>query len=269
MIRTKDFLLFLLTTGFLVLAITATVVKGGANEAGSNKLANTLSSNSEQEVVYSATVSETETIDRKSRIIAMRQKILELGDHYISAQESESEPNIIEDEPSEEIAESEQISTDVQLCDGYSKVSVNWPMTGIMTAEREGARIVYTEDIQVVTVPVGATTTEQREKITENILLQLPIRTSPLSITSCINHDVIGVALDGSLIRNGDYTAYTIFEKHTHIGYALDGFPIYGRADDVVLDTCGGAMVGTAYRYYLSSDREGMIACFSGVPVQI
>merc|ERR1719382_1315692 len=36
-----------------------------------------------------------------------------------------------------------------------------------------------------------------------------------------------------------------------HVGYALDGFPIYGLAEAAVLDDCNGHWVDGQYRYQL------------------
>jgi hypothetical protein len=59
------------------------------------------------------------------------------------------------------------------------------------------------------------------------VVLQLPLPFGPQGKT-CLSYDVVGVALDGSLIRNNEHSLYQVFGSETLIGYALDGFPIYG-----------------------------------------
>ena len=80
--------------------------------------------------------------------------------------------------------------------------------------------------------------------------------------------DVIGIALDGSLIKNNEYSLYSIFREETLIGYALDGFPIYGQSE-VSTDECGGILADNQYRYYLSKERKAVLYCYSGTPVEI
>jgi hypothetical protein len=90
----------------------------------------------------------------------------------------------------------------------------------------------------------------------------------PLNSESCVASDVIGIATDGSLIRNNEVGAYGVFGGGTLVGYALDGFPIYGVSEQKA-DICGGAMVGGQYRYVISSERATIINCFAGAPVAL
>jgi hypothetical protein len=81
---------------------------------------------------------------------------------------------------------------------------------------------------------------------------------------TCLPHEVVGIARDGSLIRNDEAALYGIFDDTVLIGYALDGFPIYGQTVDRPLDQCGGAMVDGSYRYYLSEERDHVLGCYRG-----
>ncbi|MEZ4195225.1 MAG: hypothetical protein R3B53_02395 [Candidatus Paceibacterota bacterium] len=80
---------------------------------------------------------------------------------------------------------------------------------------------------------------------------------------------MVGIAKDGSAIRNQDVALYSIFGQETLVGYALDGFQIFGQNNSVPLDECGGAMVNNEYRYYLSKERQTVLNCYSGVPIKI
>jgi hypothetical protein len=76
---------------------------------------------------------------------------------------------------------------------------------------------------------------------------------------------VVGIARDGSLIRNSDAELYAVFGPEVLIGYLLDGFPLYG-ASNLPTDACGGAEIGGSYRYYLSPKRDWVISCFTAAP---
>ena len=79
-----------------------------------------------------------------------------------------------------------------------------------------------------VVVREGAVVVERMLETGPSAVLQLPSRTMPAASPSCIGSDVIGIANDGSLIRNDELSLYGVFGSETRIGYALDGLPIYG-----------------------------------------
>ena len=85
---------------------------------------------------------------------------------------------------------------------------------------------------------------------------------------TCLYSDVVGIAQDGSLIRNNEVGLYSVFGSDTLIGYALDGFPIYGKIKESG-DKCGGSVVNGQYRYSLSDQREFILNCFSAPPVRM
>jgi hypothetical protein len=79
---------------------------------------------------------------------------------------------------------------------------------------------------------------------------------------------VIGISKNGSLIRNTDVAGYGSFGGDTLVGYALDGFPIYGAADKRT-DICGGLMEDGQYRYQISNSRDTIITCYVGSPISL
>lgn len=115
----------------------------------------------------------------------------------------------------------------------------------------------------------SATTSSSTDTGAEVAVLTLPWRSLPLPTPSCIATDVVGIALDGSFIRNDEHTVYGIFGADTLLGYALDGFPIYGTNNSSALDSCGGSIENGTYRYYLSSARDAVLGCYAGVPVRL
>ena len=104
--------------------------------------------------------------------------------------------------------------------------------------------------------------------VSSSTVLQLPINSVQSNTKTCLKTDIVGIALDGSLMRNGEDKIYKIFGGETLLGYALDGFPIYGLNTEET-DSCGGTSVLGAYRYYLSDKRAGLIGCFSGSPIEL
>src|SRR5690606_28864850 len=122
----------------------------------------------------------------------------------------------------------------------------------------EGARVLYREVSGDIDSDISSST-----------ILQLPINSFPSDVKTCLNNDIVGIALEGSLMRNAEDKIYKIFGSETLLGYALDGFPIYGLDDSLVADSGGGASVSGAYRYYLNSSRSGLIGCFSGSPISL
>ncbi|MEZ4104409.1 MAG: hypothetical protein R3B60_03930 [Candidatus Paceibacterota bacterium] len=260
MVRTRDFLLFLLTVGFLVLAITITVEDGGTKVFSEEK-----TFNKTDEVIYEAVLPEKEPDKRSERLKDLTKKIakLDLNSNLASVIASDIENDVEDVNDKDEALDNDLIGgqASIDTCVGYSDMFVSWSPYNLKFEVVEGARIIYkeVENSDVDSVMVGG----------KNIVLQLPVRTMPLASKKCLANDIVGIALDGSLIRNDEQGVYGIFGKETLVGYALDGFPIYGLNDSVETDRCGGVVEAGQYRYYLSSDREGMIGCYSGLPVNL
>lgn len=259
MIRTRDFLLFLSAVGFLVLAITVTA-KGGEQSAFSN---DDIFSETD-EVIYEAVLPENEPDKRSERLDDLRKKIAKLdieSTNLASVVTSVTDDISVETEEEETVLD-EEVAPVIDTCSGYMTKNIDWSTDGLKFEVAEGARIIY-RDLDNFS---GVSTTSS---LGREIVLQLPVRSMPLSSKKCLSDDVVGVALDGSLIRNNEYAIYGIFGAETLIGYALDGFPIYGMNDSAKTDQCGGFMEVGQYRYYLSSSREGVLGCYSGLPVNI
>lgn len=267
MIRTRDFVLFCVAVVFLVVSIAATLIT--QREPGSILTTPAFAPTAEDEVAYVAAVPDT-TIDRSTRAAQLRAKIEALGQDVIAAIDPTPEPapeapaadgsGAGEDAPDDPLT----LSREVDRCPSYRRLDLFWPARDIKTAEREGARVVFIEE--AASALQGTTTSSA---VSERIMVSLPVRAQPFATPTCLPHDVVGVALDGSLIRNDNHTLYGIFGAETLVGFSLDGFPIYGTNDSLQTDVCGGAMVGASYRYYLSSERDGVLGCFSAAPAAL
>ncbi len=253
MLRTRDFLLFLLTVVFLVVGIISTIDSNSQHSwygfdfmGGDHR--------------YDAFLPENKSLDREERLEIMREKVakVDIDENLASVVVATISEDDEDKESSNDMGE---MNGEIKKCVNYSNVQPVWSPAGLKFEVVEGARVFYRE-IPSLTNSTGTL------PVRENVL-QLPLRSGSLGVSQCLDHSVVGVALDGSLINNEDYTAYKIFSAETLIGYALDGFPIYGLNASVKTDSCGGVLEGGQYRYYLSDKREGMIGCFAGEPVEL
>jgi len=264
MIRTRDLFLVLTAIAFLFMAIGVTLASKmqNANSAGAElRPAEVLSGEHGAQVVVS------DSFSRAQKLQAMREKIADSEQLSITAPEPEE---ILEELPATTTASSSEVAleAELQLCPGYAASRVSWSPVGIQIEEVEGARLVYKEQVVTESVSTGSSTETAQSSTVRDILVQLPVRNFPAAGTACISSDVIGIATDGSLIRNNEAGVYGIFGSNTLVGWALDGFPIYGSSASTG-DACGGVMVAEGYRYQISSQRDTVINCFSATPIRL
>lgn len=265
MYRTRDFVLVLTSVAFLLTAIGVTV-SSRARDGGQQNAE--LKPAAGQSTEYSAVIENSHTFSRAEKLQSMRDKIAASGQLSIIA------PGPIE--ASEELADTasstpaSELTDEVQLCPGYAVSNVAWSPIGVQIEEAEGIRLVYRSKESPSTAAevttsnnLSANAISQREP-----LAQLPIRNFPAARSSCIQTDIVGIATDGSLIRNNEVSLYGIFSSNTLVGWALDGFPIYGSAASTG-DTCGGVTASDGYRYQISSQRDTIINCFSASPIRL
>lgn len=257
MFRTRDFILIFVTVVFLVVAISATAWQ---QRSGSETQVDTLQLVETDDQEYTAQLSTPETLSREERLSEMRRKIAESGKLTLS------DPETVTTEPSAEVEVSELPAGAVLLqCPSYQLYSGQWSPAGIQFEVTEGARLVYRETVTEQRSDPLATSSTPEMVTDREILLQLPLQPVKLAQSTCLPSDVIGIAQDGSLIRNTEVGLYGIFGANTLIGYALDGFPIYGTSD-APTDSCGGSVVAGAYRYSLSQERDVILNCFAAQP---
>ncbi len=258
--RTKDFLLFLLTVAFILVGITATLQSDISKRSTSSSFSALLVSS--EEVTYEAVLPEAAALDRTGRLTLLREKIAAL----VLDSPAVENPVVLTEEVVEEKA---VVPSAVLYCPRYTAITPVWEPTGLRFEVVEGARLVYREVAAVPLVVENATgTSAAMSGPARTLVLQLPLRGAPLATKTCLHSDVVGIATDGSLIRNNEQALYRVFGAETLVGYALDGFPIYG-VSTAVTDECGGSSASGEYRYYLSAEREGVLGCFGGVPVTL
>jgi len=255
MFRTRDFVLLFVTIAFLLVAIVSTVWKQNLALEDSQptiKLA-------ESEVVdYQVEVVSKDTLDRDARLKEMRRKIAEDGAVFISKSTYEEDVTEATNTTTEEL----EVTAGIIKCADYYEYNEGWPATSLRQEVAEGARVFYLEYESE-----GGETSSSSQTVRE-VLLQLPLNPVKSQTPSCISTDVIGVAQDGSLIRNNDSSLYSVFDDRTLIGYALDGYPIYGQGVSET-DVCGGIDELGGYRYVITESSEHIIDCFLATPVRI
>jgi hypothetical protein len=248
MIRTRDFLLFLIIIGFLIVIIGVGTFQKMFTQV---------------EIVHAPTFSETtigeltaeatvKSIDRPSRIAWFKEQ---LRDWVEPEPELVIEPAVSEESQDEETVTSDDdpvTASGVQQCANFLPYRGEWPRAALTIIEVEGSR--------VVTVNGGL--------VDESMVLVLPKRTFGGLAPSCLPTDVVAVAQTGALIRNNEAGGFAMFGETTLLGYTLDGFPLYGMSDQPT-DRCGGAVVDGAYRYYLSAERIEVLNCFVAPPVTL
>jgi hypothetical protein len=270
MFRTRDFILIFTTILFLVSAIGVTLADRylGGGEGG---FALPLFVETE-EIEYGAESYTPPEVKRGERLAIMRQKIAASGQFasVVETEEVEEAEETVATTTETEEAEEVAVIDGVQICPQYSEYTGFWSPAGVKMDVSEGARIIFKE-VEFKT-EVGSSTASSGPKyvtkIGRDVMLQLPVRNFPTPGVQCLSSDVIGIAKDGSLIRNNEIPLYGVFSSATVIGYSLDGFPIHGTAT-FATDECGGAIVNGQYGYYISAERETIINCFSSIPINI
>lgn len=248
--------MYLLAVAFLVVGIATTALtrQGGQEASVVVGVAN------ETESTYEAEAVVPEKLDRAKQLASMRSKIAALGESFFAEPEGE----VVAEVPAV-VQDTETARTEPFLCPQYQVDTRVWNPGPVAFSVVEGARLV-THEVEVATTTASGTSRMTTE--TEAIL-QLPLRSVPFGDASCLPTDVVGIAKDGSLIRNSEVKLYTIFGADTLIGYALDGFPIYGAGSGVALDECGGTRALGQYRYYLEAERGHILNCFASEPISI
>jgi hypothetical protein len=252
--RTRDLAVMSVAIVALFGAIVAVLVNGYLPNLFQGATAFVSTENGE---TASAVLEEKPEISREDRVTDLARKVAA----YLK--DSDNEEIIA---PVTEVATTTEVAVaDVSeeqgemRCASYARSGLDWSMQGLKVSETEGVLLVYRERAIASTSDLSAS---------RDMLLELPLRGASLEMKQCIGSDVIGITQGGALIRNSDLGTYRVFGSSMLIGYALDGYPIYGAGSDKT-DACGGRTVSGQYRYQLSPDRDTMINCFVGTPASL
>jgi len=94
----------------------------------------------------------------------------------------------------------------------------------------------------------------------------MPLSPTRRQDSQCLPSEIIGVTTEGSLMFNSDAILYHTRNQDELLGYARDGFPIYGNYKGET-DECGGYNHAIGYRYTISDNRNYTIGCFGAQPM--
>jgi len=262
MIRTRDFFLFLCTVVGLMVAIAisleVTTVPQAGSQFGAALMSSAVDTSFGEPTDRPAVLSVPEEQHRAAALDAMRVAVAaRLAETDVVIEPTTPETPEVVAVVDDALSSTEGVAEAVKQCPDYALAP--WSdLPGIQFREAEGVRVLYRD----LPVPVGAGTSTVADSM---VLAQLPLAITPDPSPHCLPYDVVGVARDGSLIRNRDAELYAVFGPEVLIGYLLDGFPLYG-ASNLPTDACGGTEIAGSYRYYLSTKRDWVVSCFAATP---
>jgi hypothetical protein len=265
----------MVTTAFLVLAITSTITR--QNQVDDSGYDTSWYFEEDESVMeFQASLPPPEPDQRAERLAEMRQLIEANQDMLISQANVTPEEETIQESVTtnaESTSSSSNLEFNQSACGPVVAYQGAWQPQETLTKVGEGALVYYTEEeVEVTVASTSGSTTEMVvvTEVQERPQLQLPLRPMLASEPYCVASDVVGIATDGSLIRNNELAVYSIFGEDTLIGYALDGWPIYGSTNRQ-LDMCGGSRDEEGYGYYLSPEdsRTEIINCFVSQPTNL
>ncbi len=262
MIRTRDAVLFVLCLIVLLLAILVTVLNDRSRGISLNLDPRTVPEATEG----GAEIVTTTALDRAANLARLREK-LALDTSAVVADPD----TFVEDVPPEEtdVPMEEDVPQAAKRClypDDVLPRVASWPVGKVKVAIIGNERVAYTEE--TILVAAASTTDADVAEVPEVIrteLLALPINPISLPAASCVPSDVIGMTPSGTLLFNNDARIWQNVGSDTLIGYARDGYPIYGRYEGET-DACGGYQSGSGYRYSIAADRSYIVGCFIATP---
>lgn len=258
MVRTKDLLLIVVVLVMLFMAISATLASRMiTKQMQEDALSGAVTA---EAPVYESATDDSGSMDRAANIARLR-SLLAAGDVIESSPSVESSP----------VLETETESIDgMPTCLGAGtgiEVARSWPLVGVAVKTVGANRVVaHLAPIPAGTVnESGSTTVVASGATNERVLLSLPLYPGKNAEPTCMRTEIVGVTAAGSLLFNNDIVLYRQTGTETLIGYALDGFPIYGAYAGET-DSCGGYDGPGGYRYVVSPQDQTLIECFVGSP---
>lgn len=262
MVRTRDFILVASIVMFVALFATTSIVRmvWQGNSVPSEAVMFNLDENGDR---YEGIPVASEPIDRQAIRDRLRALIADRDEEYIASSDTAaSVEDVVEDFSDETYV--------VQTCpqpDDTIGVVATWPLRDVRLTVLEGARVVLYEP-SPTPPPVDIGSTTQPVSIPVQTIAQLPLTPEKNESQHCVPSTVVGVTTTGWPLFNNSVAAYAASGPETLIGYARDGFAVYGYYEGEV-DECGGYDHPSGYRYSLQRDRSYMIGCFQGTPQPI
>ena len=271
MLRSRDLFIFAVIIILLALGIGLTLMFGSSSPLFTKLTSFEITPSAS--TTFSASA-DTRTVDREGTIARLR-KLLSQAD--ISDMPSPS----VEEVPTDvQTATTSSTSSDasspaVLMCPGADDTllaSQNWPLQDTAIIVKNGTRIVVHTSIIENTATNSGTSTASSTQTSPSVstvltsLLRMPEYPPVLDAPSCVHGEIVGVTQSGFLIANKDAVSYKGRGPDDLIGYARDGFPIYGVYEGEV-DSCGGYTKNGSYRYSIAKERNYILGCFVGLPL--
>jgi hypothetical protein len=250
MINTRDFLLFVVAVLFLLVSITATWAHRPASFVADSMLQANVTSGTE----YSVEEEVVTVRDRQSTVDRIREKIV------ASTFLEEASPSVVVSEEVEEDDTTTSTDTESDLA-SVAPVYCSEVNSGVATLQswpRENMSWVVSGSVRQLMVVAEDGTSFPR--------VNIPLYPVAYAEPTCLDSEIIGVTVGGALIFNGDAIVHANTSSDTLIGYARDGFPIYGLSSNESTDQCGGYQAYDGYRYTVDPNRSFMIGCFKAYP---
>jgi hypothetical protein len=209
-----------------------------------------------EEIDYTAENRNSTTLDRASIIDRLRSAIAQ------GEPEVEPNPSVEESENSVSDADVVEVQREIDYCTNFDDslgVAGSWPATGVTFVEEGGFR-----KVTLRTTPISSASSSATSTVNERLLIVLQQAPMPYT-SSCVPGDVIGISAAGRLLLNSQVALYRGYGAEYLIGYARDGFPIYGYYEGPT-DSCGGYQHPSGYRYTITPDRDQVLSCFKSTP---
>ena len=249
MIRTRDFLLYVLVLVFLALAIGTTVVINRSDVQVVSQPVPAFGESTEPKAAADISSEGENALNRlRTKIAAGEGQILSAPPVMTSV-----------DTPTEPLVE---VSV-VNYCNMVAPhpVTKAWPETVMV---RETASMYQVIGETELTVPNGSSTNIVIEEFPFQLI---PKNSERGSYDTCLPDTTIGVDINGQPLDNRNVDRYRAFDYSDLIGYARDGIPIYGTAPvEAQLDVCGGMDTSSGYSYFIQPESEGIISCYAQIP---
>ncbi len=274
MIRSRDLVIFVGVVLFLVFGITLTHLKAvyAPLFAGTPVafLVDTNASTSFTAIAQLKTDTDkrASTIERLKKALAQNTEVIQVNPSVETAVVATS----TETNGDQDVATSVEGNAGIVSCgssDDSFEVMSQWPRSDVRIEIKAGMRlIVHTEEkeapILFATSTVSSSVQVKKEQVVTT-LLQIEMYPRVQSNPTCVPSTIIGVTSLGALLSNSDASFYKNTNSNVLIGYARDGFPVYGLFEGAV-DACGGYVHPEGYRYTIGKDRNYVLGCFVGIP---
>jgi len=259
MIRTRNFLLFVLLLAFLIGGILLTLWFS-AGSVRQEAYSDMIFGGDDTATMTAEVITPEDT--RAGRLASLRAKLAKYTDVAL-APSTEDVPVEPADDTATTTADETPTKAKADLCANYGATAVP-ALNGQLTYGESGGQRTFSQT--GTTEPTGSTSLPT---VVTSIVFTLPLRTAALPTSSCIPGDIVAVTPTGAPIRNTEYAQYRGLGEATLIGYTIDGFELYGASSNLQTDACGGTTVSGTYRYYLSSERDTILNCFAAIPVAL